>query len=110
MDVFTTYFRRLLQSSAATIFPHSARPPPSSDNAGAYQMLVQEMQKIKTDPAQADKIAQSLDTTEGELFRDFDLVTFVEHFSLDAIAKTALAASCKMSSKLDLRTKGAEVK
>ena len=74
-----------LQNNASTIFP-GARAPTSSENPGSYQLLVEEIQKILKDPLQADKIAQALDTSEGELYRDFDLATFVDHFRLDAIA------------------------
>ncbi|KAF2458071.1 CCR4-Not complex component, Not1-domain-containing protein [Lineolata rhizophorae] len=104
MEVYTKYFRRLLQSNAAQLFPGSAR---SSDSAGAgnYPMLVGEMQKISQDLQQADKIAESLDTQEGDLFRDFDLSTFMEHFKLDTLAKTLLALACKSASKTDLRMK-----
>lgn len=106
MEVSTTYFRRLLQSNASTIFPGAPRAPAGQDNAGSYQLLVEEMQKLAKDPQQADKIAQSLDTSEGDLFRDFDLATFVEHFRLDPISKTALVLSCRTLSKTDLRSKG----
>ncbi|KAH7041928.1 CCR4-Not complex component, Not1-domain-containing protein [Macrophomina phaseolina] len=102
MEVFSKYFRRLLQSNAPQIFPGSAK---SGDNSGSYGLLVEEMHKITRDPQQAYKIAESIDTTEGDLFRDFDLSTFMEHFKLDPVAKTTLALACKTTSKTDLRTK-----
>lgn len=103
MEVFSKYFRRLLQSNAPQIFPGSAK---GGDNSGSYGLLVEEMHKITRDPQQAYKIAESIDTTEGDLFRDFDLSTFMEHFKLDPVAKTTLALACKTTSKTDLRTKG----
>lgn len=103
MEVFSKYFRRLLQSNAGQIFPSAAR---TVDNSGSYALLVTEMQKIRQDPQQAPKIAESIDTTEGDLFRDFDLSTFMAHFKLDPVAKTTLALACKAASKPDLRTKG----
>ncbi|KAL2677919.1 CCR4-Not complex component, Not1-domain-containing protein [Phyllosticta citricarpa] len=103
MEVFSKYFRRLLQGNASQIFPGSAK---SSDNTGSYPLLVGEMQKITQDPQQAYKIAESIDTTEGDLYRDFDLSTFMEHFKLDPVGKTTLALACKTTSKPDLRTKG----
>jgi CCR4-NOT transcription complex subunit 1 len=107
MELFTTYFRRLLQSNASAIFPGVPRAPSSTgDNAGSYQLLVEEVQKILKDPQQADKMAQSLDTNEGDLFRDFDLMTFLDHFRLDSIAKVALALPCRAASKAELRSKG----
>ena len=106
MEVFTTFFRRLLQSNASTIFPSSARPPAATDTAGQYKLLADEMAKISRDPQQAERIAQSLDTNESELFRDFDLSTFIDHFRLNSIAKVALVLPIRTVSKPDLRSKG----
>ena len=104
MEVFAQYFRRLLQSNASAIFPGAPRS--AGDNAGNYQLLASEMQKILQDPQQAEKIAISLDNTEGDLFRSFDLRTFVEHFQLGPVAKVALALPCRRTSKQDLCSKG----
>ena len=101
MEVFTKYFRRVLQNNAATIFGSGAR---NADPNGSYQILLTEVHKIRKDPEQADKIAESISTTEGDLFRDFDLATFISHFKLDSIAKAMLALACR---KTDLRSKGA---
>ncbi|EUC49278.1 hypothetical protein COCMIDRAFT_85171 [Bipolaris oryzae ATCC 44560] len=99
MEVFTKYFRRVLQNNAATIFGSGAR---NADPNGSYQILLTEVHKIRKDPEQADKIAESISTSEGDLFRDFDLATFISHFKLDAVAKTMLALACR---KTDLRPK-----
>jgi len=101
MEVFSKYFRRLVQNNAAHIFS-SGR----SEHVGNYELLAREMQKLRADPEQAGKIAESLDTTEGDLFRDFDLATFVSHFKLDAVEKALLALACRSTTKVDLRTKG----
>lgn len=107
MELFAIYFRRLLQGNAVTIFPGAARAPAAStDNAGSYQMLVQEMQKIASDPHQAIQIAEALNTSEGELFRDFDLATFTEHFRLDPISRVAFSSACRLVSKQDIVSKG----
>ena len=103
MEVFSKYFRRLLQNNAAQIFSTGGR---TAEPNGSYQILVTEVQKLRKDPEQAGKIAESIDTTEGDLFRDFDLATFVSHFQLDPIAKTVLALACRSATKADLRTKG----
>lgn len=105
MEHFTTYFRRLIQANAAQIFP-GARAPAGTDNAGSYQLLVDEVQKVAKEPQQSGKIAQALDSSEGDLFRDFDLATFLEHFRLDPAAKIALVLACRTAQKSDLRTKG----
>jgi CCR4-NOT transcription complex subunit 1 len=106
MEVFPQYFRRLLQNNAAAIFPGSARQSTDTATAGNYQLLVQEMHKIPTEAQQASKIAEALDTSEGDLFRDLDLFVLVEHFRLDPLAKVTLALACRKASKADLRSKG----
>lgn len=103
MEVSTLYFRRLLQSNASQIFPTAPR---TNDGGGSYPLLVSEMQKVTRNPQQAYKIAEALDTSDGDLFRDFDLSTFMDHFRLDPVAKTYLALACRSVSKQDIKTKG----
>ncbi|CAI6340370.1 unnamed protein product [Periconia digitata] len=98
MEVFAKSFRRLLQNNAAHIFS-------SGERSGSYALLVEEMQKLRTDPDQAQKIAESIDSSEGDLFRDFDLAALVSHFQLDPFAKAMLAATCRLGSNADLRAK-----
>jgi CCR4-NOT transcription complex subunit 1 len=100
MEVYPKFFRRILQLNADYIFNNAAQPQ------GSYDLLTRYVQKIRIDPEEADKIAESIDTTEGELFKNFDVSKFMEHFKLDAVAKCMLALSLKNASKPDLRTKG----
>ncbi|KAJ5382650.1 CCR4-Not complex N.t1.c1 subunit domain of unknown function DUF3819 [Penicillium concentricum] len=102
MEVFSKYFRRLLTGNAPQIFPGVNK---SVENAGNYPLLVQELQKVSSDMEQAQKIAETVDTSEGDIFRDFDLSTFLDHFRLDPIVKVALALAFKLTSKSDLRAK-----
>ncbi|EEP82491.1 conserved hypothetical protein [Uncinocarpus reesii 1704] len=102
MEVFSKYFRRLLSGNAAQIFPGTNK---AVENAGNYPLLVQEMQKVSLDMDQARKIAETIDSSEGDIFRDFDLSTFLDHFKLDPIAKVALILAFKNVSRTDLRTK-----
>lgn len=106
MEVFPQFFRRLLQNNAAAIFPGSSRQPAETGTAGNYQLLVQEMHKIPIESQQAKKIAEALDTNEGDLFRDFDLYSLLDHFRLDPVARVTLALACRKASKADLRSKG----
>lgn len=100
MDVFPKFFRRALVLNADHIF--NSNPT----QQGSYELLLKYVQKIRTDPDEADNVAQSIDTTEGDLFKNFDVSKFMDHFKLDPIAKTMLALSLKTASKSDLRTKG----
>jgi CCR4-NOT transcription complex subunit 1 len=103
MEVFQKYFSRLVVGNAPQIFPGLNR---SVANPGNYQILVSEVHKVSHDVDQAGKIAESIETANEELFRDFDLSTFMEHFKLDALEKTILALAFKTTSRSDLKTKG----
>ncbi|KAK2750994.1 hypothetical protein FQN57_000069 [Myotisia sp. PD_48] len=102
MEVFSKYFRRLLAGNASQIFSGATR---SAETAGNYPLLVQEIQKVALDPDQGRKIAETIATSEGDIFRDFDLSSFLDHFKLDPILKTALTLAFKNLNKPDLRTK-----
>jgi CCR4-NOT transcription complex subunit 1 len=103
MEVFSRYFTRLVAGNSPQIFPALNRPV---TNTGNYSLLEAEMRKIATHPDQAAKIAESIETANEDIFRDFDLSTFMEHFKLDALEKTILALAFKFGSRADLKTKG----
>lgn len=102
MEVFSKTFTRLVTQNAGTIFSGASNRPSSAN----YQILAEEMNKISTDINQAPKIAESIETSTEDTFRDFDLSTFMEHFKLDALEKTILALAFKLGSRSDLKTKG----
>ena len=102
MEVFSYTFRKLIRQHASRIFGSDN----TSDPAGSWTLLVNEVQKIRQDPDQARKIADAIDITEGEPFRDFDVSTFMDKFKMDPVSKCMLALSLKNASKADLKTKG----
>ncbi|KAK8031044.1 general negative regulator of transcription subunit 1 [Apiospora arundinis] len=101
MEVFSKHLTRLVTQNAATIFSGGSNRPSSAN----YQLLVELMVKISTDVDHAPKIAESIETGTEDIFRDFDLSTFMEHFKLDALEKTILALAFKLGSRSDLKTK-----
>ena len=103
MEIFSKYFTRLVVGNAPQIFPGINRHVANPAN---YQILVAEMNKISQDVDQARKIAESIETANEELFRDFDLSNFMEHFKLDVMQKTILALAFKLGARSDLKTKG----
>lgn len=107
MEVFSKYFTRLVAGNAPQIFPGLNRP---ASNPGNYHILVGEMRKIAHDVDQAAKIAESVESGTEDIFREFDLSTFMEHFKLDALEKTLLALAFKLGSRPDLKTKGTATK
>lgn len=102
MEVFSSTFRKVVRQNASRLFGTDT----GSEPATSYIYLETEMQKIRQDPEQAKKIADALDTSEGEPFRDFDVSTFMERFKLDPVSKSMLALALKTTSKSDLKTKG----
>ncbi|KAF3761896.1 Not1-domain-containing protein [Cryphonectria parasitica EP155] len=105
MEVFTKYFTKLVLASAPQIFPGLNRPTGGAANPGNYSLLQEEMRKISHDANQATKISESIETGTEDIFRDFDLSTFMEHFRLDALEKTILALAFKLGTRPDLKTK-----
>ena len=103
MEVFSRYFTRLVAGNASQIFPGLNRP---AGNSGNYHLLVAEMHKLSHEPDQARKIAESIETGSEEIFRDFDLSSFMDHFKMDALEKTLLALAFKLGSRADLKAKG----
>jgi CCR4-NOT transcription complex subunit 1 len=102
MEVFQKYFSRLVVGNAGQIFPSLNRPVANPAN---YQILVNEVRKVSHDTSQARKITEAIETANEDVFRDFDLSTFMDHFKLDALEKTILALAFKMGSRPDLKTK-----
>nr|XP_036586127.1 CCR4-NOT transcription complex subunit [Colletotrichum truncatum]KAF6796534.1 CCR4-NOT transcription complex subunit [Colletotrichum truncatum] len=101
MEVFSKYFTRLVAAHATHIF----HGQPRSGGNGNFHLLMNEMKKISHDISQANKIAESIETGTEDIFRDFDMSTFMEAFKLDALEKTILALAFKMGSRSDLKTK-----
>lgn len=102
MEVFQKFFSRLVAGNASTIFPGVNRPVA---NPGNYELLKEEVHKVAQDVDQAGKIAESIESANDDIFRDFDLSTFMQHFKLDALEKTILALAFKTGSRSDLKTK-----
>ncbi|KAK4190767.1 general negative regulator of transcription subunit 1 [Podospora australis] len=103
MEAFNKYFARLVVANAYTIF-HGAQRPAQTPNS-QYALLLEEMDKLTQDFSQARKVAEAIETGAEDIFRDFDLSTFMEHFQLDALEKTLLALGFKLGSRPDLKTK-----
>lgn len=101
MELYETYFRRLLQNSWSLIFPDDGRP--GANNVETYQLLGQELQKLSTDPRQAEKVAQALDSSEGS---EFNYNGFIDRIPLGPIEKTALLLASRTIAKSDQRKKG----
>lgn len=103
MDVFQSYFRRLLVGNSPQIFPGKGR---SVENPSNYPLLVEEIGKASQNFEQAKQVAEVVDTSDGDIFKDFDLQALLNHFKLDPVGKTIFASAFAQVGKPDLRTKG----
>lgn len=101
MEVFSKYFGRLVTRNGSHIFSGA-----KTIDSGNYRLLQEEMDKVIRDPSQAPRIAEAIDISEGDSFRDFDLPKFIDHFELDTIAKCVLAVAFRTCNRVELRQKG----
>ncbi|KAG9774430.1 General negative regulator of transcription subunit 1 [Exophiala dermatitidis] len=100
MEVFAQFFRRTVILNAAAIFSGA-----KDFDQGSYKLLRQELDKVLWDPEQAYKIAEAIDTSKEDFFRDFDLVTFLQHFFVDTLPQVIIAIAFTKCARVDLRTK-----
>ncbi|OAP63421.1 hypothetical protein AYL99_02648 [Fonsecaea erecta] len=100
MEVFAQFFRRTITLNTAAIFQGA-----KDFDQGSYKLLREELEKVASDPEQPSKIAEAIDTSKEDSFRDFDLVTFIQHFFADALPQVILAVAFTKCARVDLRTK-----
>ncbi|KEF60909.1 uncharacterized protein A1O9_02473 [Exophiala aquamarina CBS 119918] len=100
MEVFAQFFRRTVILNAAAIFSGA-----KDFDQGSYKLLRQELDKVLWDYEQSYKIAEAIDTSKEDLFRDFDLVTFIQHFFSDTLPQVILAIAFTRCARNDLRAK-----
>ena len=103
MEVFAKYFRRLLTGNAPQIFPGSNR---NVENPANYLLLVEEIEKASQSFEHAQKIAEVVDTSEGDIFKDFDIATFLNHFKLNPVGRSIILSAFTEVSRQELRIKG----
>lgn len=100
MEVFAQFFRRTVVLNSAAIFSNA-----KEFDQGSYKLLRQELEKVLWDYEQSYKIAEAIDTSKEDLFRDFDLVTFIQHFFNDTLPQVILAIAFTRCGRIDLRAK-----
>ena len=103
MEVFPSYFRRLLVGNSPQIFPGKSR---NVENPSNYPLLVEEIGKASQSFEQAKQVAEVVDSSDGDVFKDFDLQALLAHFKLDPVGKTIIASAFAQVGKSDLRAKG----
>lgn len=63
-----------------------------ASNSLTFRLLVQETQRLARDPFLADRFREGIDKGEGEVFRNFDFVRFVDRVGLRPLERLVLAA------------------
>lgn len=107
MEVYTKLIRRLIQGNSAIVFPTKSNDShKSTENPPNYRLLQEEIQRATEDTDHARNIAEAIGGSDSDGFKDFDLVSFMKHFNMDALSRSIFALGFKNSPKGDLRTKG----
>ncbi|KZT03564.1 Not1-domain-containing protein [Laetiporus sulphureus 93-53] len=93
VDTYLHFIRRLIFQSHGRL---AAMPTPTTYDAStslAFRLLVQETQRLARDPFLADRFRDGIDKGEGDIFRNFDLVRFMDLMGLRPLEKLVLASS-----------------
>ena len=96
VDTYLHFIRRLIVHSQGRLTASSASSSASTFDASAsltFRLLVQEMQRLARDPFLADRFRDGIDRADGDLFRHFDLVRFMDRVGLRPLERLVLAAS-----------------
>lgn len=97
LDTYLHFIRRLIVHSQGRLT--SATSPAFDTSTGlTFQLLVQETQRLARDPFLADRFREGIDKGEGDAFRHFDLLRFVDRVSLRPLERLVLASSIVSSS------------
>ncbi|PFH49091.1 hypothetical protein AMATHDRAFT_81473 [Amanita thiersii Skay4041] len=92
IDTYLHFIRRLIVHSQARLF--SPNPPPfDASTSLTFRLLVQETQRLARDPFLADRFSLGVDKGEGDVFKHFDLVRFVERVGLRPLERVVLASA-----------------
>ncbi|PCH38713.1 Not1-domain-containing protein [Wolfiporia cocos MD-104 SS10] len=93
VDMYLHFIRRLIVHAHSKL---STTPTPINNDPGVmltFRLLVQEVQRLARDPFLADRFRDGIDKGEGDVFRHFDLVRFVERVGLQPLERLVLASS-----------------
>ncbi|KAH7889967.1 Not1-domain-containing protein [Phlebopus sp. FC_14] len=108
LDTYLHFIRRLIVHSQGRL--SSSAPPSAFDTSTAltFRLLIQETQRLARDPFLADRFRDGIDKGEGDVFRHFDLLRFVDRVSLRHLERLVLTSSIVASStRKELATQAA---
>lgn len=91
IETYLHFIRRLIVASQQRLAPSAS--PYDNNSALTFRLLVQEVQRLARDPFLADRFRDGIDRAEGEVFRHFDLLRFMDRIGLRPLEKLIIASS-----------------
>ncbi|KAJ4488321.1 Not1-domain-containing protein [Lentinula aciculospora] len=90
IDTYLHFIKRLIIHS----YSHLSSNNNSTDTSNPlnFRLLVQETQRLARDPYLADRFRDVVDRGEGEVFKNFDFVRYVDRVGLRPLERLVLAA------------------
>ncbi|KAJ3775594.1 Not1-domain-containing protein [Lentinula raphanica] len=92
IDTYLHFIRRLIAHSQARLSSNNNSTNFDASNSLTFRLLLQEMQRLARDPYLAERFRDGVDRGEGEVFRNFDFVRFVDRVGLRPLERLVLAA------------------
>ncbi|EKM82840.1 hypothetical protein AGABI1DRAFT_97790 [Agaricus bisporus var. burnettii JB137-S8] len=91
LETYLHFIRRLIVHSQQRLT--SVTPAFGGTDALTFRLLVSESQRIGRDPILADRFREGIDKGDGDIFRHFDLVRFVDRVGLRPLERLVLASA-----------------
>ncbi|KAJ3741975.1 Not1-domain-containing protein [Lentinula detonsa] len=92
IDTYLHFIRRLIAHSHSRLSSSNNPTVFDTSNSLTFRLLVQETQRLARDPYLAERFRDGVDRGEGEAFRNFDFVRFVDRVGLRPLERLVLAA------------------
>ncbi|KAJ3713697.1 hypothetical protein C8R42DRAFT_727170 [Lentinula raphanica] len=92
IDTYLYFIRRLIAHSQARLSSDNNSTTFDASCSLSFRLLLQETQRLARDPYLAERFRDGVDGSEGEVFRKFDFVRFVDRMGLRPLERLVLAA------------------
>ncbi|KAF9036996.1 Not1-domain-containing protein [Hymenopellis radicata] len=108
IDTYLHFIRRLIVHSQSR---NTGSSTPSFDPSSSltFRLLLQETQRLARDPFLADRFRDGIDKGEGDIFRHFDFIRFVERIGLNPLERLVLASSLASATRKELANQAVSV-
>jgi CCR4-NOT transcription complex subunit 1 len=93
VDTYLHFIRRLIVHSQTRLASTATQSSFDPSITLAFRLLVQETQRLTRDPFLADRLRDGIDKGDGDIFRHFDLLRFVDQIGLKPLERLVLASS-----------------